>query len=138
MRRKVATSLAAAVMVALSGCGTSLNLDGDSRIYGGVAQDVQEARERLAQADNPSCPDAPGSSPAWNRTLATLACADVPLSLVGDTLTLPLTFLTEWEERHDPDSSSTKTDSGGAKAANPRGTGGSPGHPRPVSVSMGW
>ncbi len=120
MSRRALTCLAAVATALLGGCGTSLNLDGDSRIYGGVVGDFQLARERLAQATNPSWPGTPGSSPAWNLTLSALALADVPFSLLGDTLTLPFTVPTALEEKGDPESPST------------------PDKPRKGTVSMGW
>jgi uncharacterized protein YceK len=123
MRRRVVTSLAAVMLGALGGCGTSLNLDGDSRVYGGITQDFQVVRERLAQASNPSWPGTPGSSPAWNLTVSALALADVPLSLVGDTFTLPFTIPTALEDK-DTSAAPTQGDSAGKS--------------RPAGVSMGW
>jgi uncharacterized protein YceK len=123
MPRRAVTSLAAVLLGALSGCGTSLNLDGDSRVYGGIVQDFQVVRERLAQAASPSWPGTPGSSPAWNLTVSALALADVPLSLVGDTFTLPFTIPTALEDK-DPATSPAQGDSANK--------------PRPAGVSMGW
>jgi uncharacterized protein YceK len=127
MCRRALTCLAAVAAAGLSGCGTSLNLDGDSRVYGGVVQDFQIAKERLAQAANPSWPGTPGSSPAWNITVSALALVDLPLSLLGDTLTLPFTIPTALEGSDEPDRAKTSTDSGGGK--------GTPSHPLPA---MGW
>jgi uncharacterized protein YceK len=123
------------LLAGLGGCGTSLNLDGDSRVFGGVVQDFQEVQERLAQAEDPTWLAAPGSSPTWNRTLAALACADVPLSLVGDTLTLPLTVLTALEEKHDEETSLRE---GGSKTPRFHGSGDPAVDSQPVDVSTGW
>jgi uncharacterized protein YceK len=127
MRGRAAACLAAIVLGALSGCGTSLNLDGDSRVYGGVAQDLQTVGERMVQASNPSWPGTPGSSTGWNVTVGALALADVPLSLIGDTLTLPFTIPTALEEKHDQ-----------STAAQENGGGDSSAKPRPHGISMGW
>ncbi len=113
MCRRALTCLAAAAAVGLGGCGTSLNLDGESRVYGGVVQDFQIAKDRLAQAANSSRPGTPGSSPAWNLTVSALALVDLPLSLLGDTLTLPFTIPTELECMDEPDRAKTSTESSG-------------------------
>ncbi len=59
------------VSVALCGCGTMDNMrgvHGESRVYGGLRQDVKEVAR-----GNPA------------------AALDMPLSAVGDTVTLPVT-----------------------------------------------
>jgi uncharacterized protein YceK len=110
---------------ALGGCGTSLNLDGDSRVYGGVAADFQMAKERLAQAANPGWAGTSGASPVWNLTVSALAVADVPLSILGDTLTLPYTIPAALEKRDEEDPAvKTVTETSGKS--------------RPGGVSCGW
>jgi uncharacterized protein YceK len=76
----------------LSGCGTFLNLawftpkEGGEHMYGGVRVDAQTAyRSLFHPEDNPYA-----STPERLWTAACLT-ADLPLSLVGDTLTLPWT-----------------------------------------------
>ncbi len=133
MRGRVGTCLATVVLCALGGCGTSLNLDGDSRVYGGVAQDLQEARERMAAATSPTWPGTPGAYPGWNAAVGALALADLPLSLIGDTLTLPFTIPTALEEKRDHSSAAAPADGGGAKTE-----GNASGQSRPANVSMGW
>jgi len=62
-----------------SGCGTVMNTaylapsEGGERVYGGVRTDWEVAAE-------------PQATPAW---VAAIFLADLPLSLAGDTLTLP-------------------------------------------------
>jgi uncharacterized protein YceK len=116
MCRRALTCLAAVAAVGLGGCGTSLNLDGDSRIYGGVVKDFQVAKERLAQAADSSGPGTPGSSPGWNLAVSALALADLPLSLLGDTLTLPFTIPTALEERGEQDHANDSRSSGDGKS----------------------
>jgi uncharacterized protein YceK len=108
MRRQAAGWLAI-LFVSLSGCGTSLNLDGDSRIYGGVQEDVHKWREnlRLASADRPAQPGQ--MPPQWHMLQAAGALADMPLSLLADTLTLPVTIETAVEERIDKEPAATQT-----------------------------
>ena len=99
--------LALAATFALSGCGTIGNLAGnesvasymldpinrlspEARIYGGVAGDVS-VWELM-----------PGTRPGsylWplGAVLASFTMLDLPLSAVGDTLTLPLTAYAEWK-----------------------------------------
>jgi uncharacterized protein YceK len=119
MCRRTITCLAAVAAAALAGCGTTLNLDGEPRIYGGVMQDFQVAKEKLAQVANPSESGKPASSPVWNLTSSALALVDMPLSLLADTLTLPLTIPAALDARDDPDPPN------------------SPGHPRPADASRG-
>jgi uncharacterized protein YceK len=130
MRKRAAIFLAAVVFGALSGCGTSLNLDGDSRIYGGVAQDLQVVQERLGEAASPNWPGMPGSSTAWNLAVGSLALADVPLSLLADTLTLPYTIPTALDDRKESATSPSPS--------NPYNPSPPAGQSRPAGVSMGW
>ena len=94
MSRRLLVLLAAPL---LTGCGTMSNMQGksfaligprdrESRAFGGVANDVRWVGE---QAERVVSPDDPWSIP----TNLTLACyfglVDLPLSLVGDIVTLP-------------------------------------------------
>jgi uncharacterized protein YceK len=95
--------LAIVLPSALGGCATSLNLDGDSRVYGGVALDAQKCRDFLGPAP-PARPDKPDkTSPGWRLLSGAYALADLPLSLIADTLTLPITIPTMLEEHQDRD-----------------------------------
>jgi uncharacterized protein YceK len=86
-------TLAACVVVGLSGCGTVYDTCRMSpwgqtfRVYGGVRQDAQEVRDCTARACGP-LPDAR----CWDIVRAGMAAADVPLSAVADTLLLPVTI----------------------------------------------
>ncbi len=85
-------------MGGLAGCGTMENLahvEQPTRPYGGVAADFTACREIVA----PTQPPMEGHFPGKNIVLPTIkgvcCCirlADVPVSLVTDTLTLPLTL----------------------------------------------
>jgi uncharacterized protein YceK len=83
-RIRIATlSMAAAFL--LGGCGTILNLkSGDPDVYGGVKKDV--AYIQTPPADN-SATQASGQGGA---ILVGIIAAEVGLSLIGDTLTLPI------------------------------------------------
>ena len=83
MRRLSLVLLAGALILAGSGCGTVLNFfNGESRgpehVYGGVQMDCQLAAEHLKDR------------PAQSIPLVLFALLDLPLSLLGDTLTLPI------------------------------------------------
>jgi uncharacterized protein YceK len=104
MRRRVASSLAAVLIVALGGCGTAVNfasvedLGAPKRVYGGVTQDTHWASHFFSEAfEGP-----PVEGATWcNKLLAgsfALGCGicalavDLPLSAAADTLTLPITI----------------------------------------------
>jgi uncharacterized protein YceK len=93
-----------------------LNLDGDSRVYGGVALDAQKLGEFLS----PPAPDASDkstkTSAAWRFLAGTYTLVDLPLSLVGDTLTLPITIPTTLEDREDREPAVIEKDARGGKA----------------------
>jgi uncharacterized protein YceK len=82
--RRIALLLVLGCLVmAGSGCGTVLNFfngegGGPKHIYGGVQIDCQVAAEHLKDR------------PAQGIPLVLCAILDLPLSLLGDTLTLPL------------------------------------------------
>jgi uncharacterized protein YceK len=80
-------TVAAGVLCALYGCGTAHNLAHHGAPYGGARADTHQAAGLLAS----SCL-AEGSDPMLETAAATyLLAVDLPLSAVGDTLTLPLT-----------------------------------------------
>ena len=84
MTRALACGL---VACALTGCGTVANLhsSGDREMYGGVRQAVGDIRRG---------PDVTVAAPwvAWPMMVA-----NVPLSAVGDTVTLPVTAYEKWK-----------------------------------------
>jgi uncharacterized protein YceK len=89
--RAVVFALAASLLA--GGCGTVANTlwlepkDGGMRVYGGVKADLEVARD--AAANNP---------PADHGALAIgMAVADLLLSAVADTVTLPVTL---WSALH--------------------------------------
>jgi uncharacterized protein YceK len=83
VRRLALLLVLGSLVVAGSGCGTVLNFfNGESRgpehVYGGVQMDCQVAAEQLKNNGVQGIP------------LVLWALLDLPLSLLGDTLTLPL------------------------------------------------
>jgi uncharacterized protein YceK len=83
---------------ALGGCGTALNMNGESQMYGGVLQDFQKCKEGLAQT--PAQQKAPDpQQQGVDATTGAIALADMPLSLVADTVTLPLTIQATIEKK---------------------------------------
>src|SRR5687768_16376702 len=93
MIHRFARRLSAALLPLLAGCGTVANLvpvppaTGEMRVYGGVATDLDTARQMSAGA---AATDDPVERCLCYANAA-LAVLDVPLSAVGDTLTLPVT-----------------------------------------------
>ncbi|WP_414738004.1 YceK/YidQ family lipoprotein [Gemmata algarum] len=88
MRRFVAVLLMLPLLTLASGCGTFCNTvwwipsEGGQRVYGGVRAEAGEVK-RLAVSPSPH-------ETAWDRfRVASLLVLDLPLSAVGDTLTLP-------------------------------------------------
>ena len=85
MRRLALLLVLGSLVVAESGCGTSLNFfsglgegtKGPEHVYGGVQMDCQIAAEQLED------------HPVQGIPLLLCALLDLPLSLLGDTLTLP-------------------------------------------------
>jgi uncharacterized protein YceK len=102
MRGMRVKALLAAVVLSLGGCGTVGNLwcpchGGDRAVYGGVAICVRRAENEAGQAarlDSPWC---------FGHAAASVfdAVIDLPLSAVGDTLTLPLTIPATLREKRE-------------------------------------
>jgi uncharacterized protein YceK len=94
MRRASRAALGLAVLY-LSGCGTAANLSGgiqgwrDAQIYGGVLRDVKSAEDFVSSNWT--------KESDWQQDVGTIVGVgligiDVPLSAIGDTLTLPFTI----------------------------------------------
>src|SRR5262245_40728221 len=88
-RAVVGATLAAVVACALACCGTMRNLEGGKGVpYGGVADDLQSCQiDRLGSVTE-----------VWGPVMGVVGAAlycfnivDIPLSAIGDTLTLPWT-----------------------------------------------
>jgi uncharacterized protein YceK len=90
--------LAGAVAVLLSGCGTVCNLaSGNPDNYGGVQRDLQFASDATDRGG--LCRPRPGDTGWGAACVLALYGADLSLSFVADTLTLPLaTYL---RQRHE-------------------------------------
>jgi uncharacterized protein YceK len=83
----------AASALLVGGCGTFTNLtdDGGTRIYGGVTRDVDQVLDSYTASNNSAIYFA--GLLVW--------CADVPLSALGDTVTLPYVVpVAMWNETH--------------------------------------
>ena len=99
----LAVVLALATYTFLCGCGTAINLQKDEqRVYGGVWFDAQAATVGLAEGVSGAVsPDTgPDRMPyrPWTGLqiiLGAAAWVDLPLSIIGDTLTLPWTVSAE-------------------------------------------
>jgi uncharacterized protein YceK len=102
----------------LSGCGTALNLANERTVYGGAVFDVGCGYGCAASLVQPG--ESPHKFPPGVRLLMALgAVADFPFSLVGDTLTLPLTAAAALEASRvdsQPGQTSARTDGGSADA----------------------
>jgi len=82
--------LAVVVACAVGGCGTVSNLSKDRLPYGGISEDVKEGIARWTDWWHPSGGHC--ISPTMQLMIAASRFAvDLPLSVVGDTLTLPIT-----------------------------------------------
>ena len=101
MKMSLAFLLIAGVAIAQTGCGTTCNLAGgilhpesEPRVYGGVIRDV-EILDTAISGDPPNSPIIEGNGTGAAVTMAAIvsvAVADPVLSLVADTLTLPVTI----------------------------------------------
>ncbi len=98
MKRAWIAALAAIAAVSPGGCGTICNFaHGDPDIYGGVQKDVE-----LLQTPR----TATGGGVSFNKggpVFAVLLTGDVALSLVADTLTLPLAIYMRQNEHSSED-----------------------------------
>jgi uncharacterized protein YceK len=79
--------IAVGMLCALSGCGTMENLSGSGGVYGGVRDDASIIAGCLTPGDKET------GNAAADLVVATLLLVDLPLSLIGDTVTLPLSLL---------------------------------------------
>jgi uncharacterized protein YceK len=110
MKRTRIVGFAVLAAVCQGGCGTILNFaKGDPDIYGGVQKDIQFIQT----------PRAGGGGVGVNpSSLVLLVPVDACLSLVADTLTLPLAVYLRQNGHASDDKSVTGGD--GSHAANPR------------------
>src|SRR5262245_41109886 len=95
MRRHSCLLVGCALVLAGAGCGTFNNVvgDGDHLPYGGVRKDGELLRECSSGASDHAKNNADqGVLPLVYNTAAFTAFMDMPLSFVGDTLTLPYTL----------------------------------------------
>jgi uncharacterized protein YceK len=101
-------AVVALAVLSASGCGTVCNLaSGDPQIYGGPQADIMMALTPAHGAgDTPPSPAREGDATAegFNGSWPfLLVLADIPLSLVGDTMTLPLTVYLRQNKHPKPD-----------------------------------
>ena len=106
------------VLLASIGCGTLYNLDfntcccggrpDSNRIYGGVEAELAFAVRNLREI---TTPDTPISTQIFGVTfVSVLTILDLPLSIVGDTVTLPLTVAVQIQNRARTEAKSANTD----------------------------
>jgi uncharacterized protein YceK len=84
---------ACTTVVLLGGCGTVANLElptqaGGRQPYGGVRQDLALVSERVGDAGSA---DSAGARIGGGVEALLVTAVDLPLSVVGDTVTLPIT-----------------------------------------------
>ena len=87
-------ALLALLGISASGCGTALNVrsDGQQKVYGAVQHDLECIRHNLDTSK-------PRKLPVLSVAIGLL---DLPFSLIGDTLTLPLTISATVRKREPP------------------------------------
>jgi uncharacterized protein YceK len=109
----IRTARAAVLVLAafLSGCGTLANLSGQgwerTRIYGGVLGDVKSAGDWID--NNPISAQTDILKDVGTVVGVALVGLDVPLSAIGDTVTLPVTIpVTIWKSTRASSSVSQK------------------------------
>jgi uncharacterized protein YceK len=102
------------VSFCLGGCGTMGNVwccckSGEEKVYGGVANDL----EALGNGARHIChPESPADAAFYALVLPLFFAVDLPLSLVGDTLTLPITIpatLAKWHTEGPPSDSNPQS-----------------------------
>jgi uncharacterized protein YceK len=108
----LAVAVACAAYVFLCGCGTARNLQEDEpKIYGGVRVDVEACTNAVTASIsqrpvNDSPAPAPGLAPNVVEGMARLA--DLPLSLIADTFSLPFTLTAEIKRIVEPRAKAAK------------------------------
>lgn len=103
MRHPITSVLFAGLAVLVSGCGTVSNLrlvgkPDSPKVYGGVRHDLEMGTTLMGEWADRSGSCIP---PAFNLAGGSyLLLVDLPLSLAGDTITLPLVLWTDLEHRN--------------------------------------
>ena len=98
MKAAQAALLPAVLAVLASGCGTVLNFaSGDPDVYGGVQRDIQVVFTPDSVAFTPNT--VPSSDAMAGVVVVALVAADIGLSAICDTLTLPLTIYLRQNEK---------------------------------------
>jgi uncharacterized protein YceK len=113
-RASLAAALALLILIP-SGCGTIANFSGkgweNTRIYGGVLQDVKSAEDWITY--RPISGESELQRDVGTVVGTGLVALDVPLSAIGDTLTLPITIpVAIWGPRTSEAGVSRKADGG--------------------------
>jgi uncharacterized protein YceK len=109
----------AIVPLLLCGCGTTANLfcfsaeEGGKQLYGGFREDCKAVRD-FTRPDPSYC-----NSTADRLSRALLFTVDMPASLVGDTLTLPITIANALGWQPKEEQKETPKTKNGAKASSP-------------------
>jgi uncharacterized protein YceK len=121
-RRKTAW-MAAALVCALGGCGTIGNLSdpNHTKPFGGVIRDANASGWLLSEASEAS--KKPAAEKAGLVLAAPIVTVDLPLSLVADTVTLPITIpvalMRQGQPQPPPNSDPITPTAGRGNAENP-------------------
>jgi uncharacterized protein YceK len=118
MYRTQTACLAAVMVCALGGCGTICNLTDPSRIkpFGGVIWDCEAFDWFMYQVNE--APKKPAANTVGLTLSDPIVTIDLPLSVVADTVTLPITVPIALMRQGQPESSQ---DSGPMKPTTPNG-----------------
>ncbi len=108
-------------VLASGGCGTVGNLQGLDKIYGGSRLDGTEALR--AGKDLLHRPEAPDYTLTQDTAILIFACIDMPLSVLADTATLPITVpktVVRWFKGDKPQDAATVPAAPAAPITGPR------------------
>jgi len=95
MRRLFSLLIVLSVVLVLTGCGATMNLSREGRVYGGVMFDTEYARYAYYHMSHEK------RVTKWVGVPLILLCVvDLPMSFAVDTLTLPYTIFAPTPVRH--------------------------------------
>lgn len=100
-------------LTAISGCGTLANMQGreyllmgptvrEPRVYGGVQNHLVRMKEPITRDDSPPSIISDISDYLTYSFVTTFVLIDVPLTIVGDTVTLPFVIAKQHQSESDP------------------------------------
>jgi uncharacterized protein YceK len=97
MSRMTARLILLGAALSGSGCGTVANLAENQHIYGGTGIDVTSARHAFQELAHPDDPHEYNTT--HDESMLLVSCSDLPLSVMADTFTLPVTCYCWLKER---------------------------------------